>query len=156
MSYTKRQLLSGAFDELGLADYIYDLAADQLEMALRRLDSMMAQWNALGLRVGYPLPASPQNSDIDAETDVPDSALEAILLNLAIHLAPSYGKVISQDTRTNAKAAFVVALNRAAMPDEQRIGAGLPMGAGNKRLGTFTPEPTDEIIEAPEDALSFS
>ena len=37
MSYTKRQLLSGAFDELGLADYIYDLAADQLEMALRRL-----------------------------------------------------------------------------------------------------------------------
>jgi len=116
----------------------------------------MAHWNALGLRVGYPLPASPQNSDIDAETDVPDSALEAILLNLAIHLAPSYGKVISQDTRTNAKAAFVVALNRAAMPDEQRIGAGLPMGAGNKRLGTFTTETTDEIIEAPEDALSFS
>jgi hypothetical protein len=153
MSYTKRQLLSAAFDELGMADYIFDLAPDQLEMALRRLDSMMAQWNASGLKVGYPLPSSPENSDIEAETDVPDSAHEAIILNLALRIAPSYGKVASQDTRINAKAAYAAAVRAAAFPPEQQMPGGFPMGAGNSAI--FSPRPAATAVDAPEESLNF-
>jgi hypothetical protein len=87
MGYTKRQFVTSAFEEIGLADYVFDLQPEQLEAALRRLDSMMAEWNAAGIRLGYAMPSSPQDSDLDTETNVPDSAWEAIITNLAIRIA---------------------------------------------------------------------
>jgi len=74
MGYSKRQFVTAAFEEIGLASYVFDLNPEQMESALRRLDAMMADWNAKGIRLGYPLPSSPQNSDLDEQTNVPDSA----------------------------------------------------------------------------------
>jgi hypothetical protein len=54
MGYTKRQFISAAFEEIGLASYVFDLQPEQLQSALRRLDAMMADWNAKGIRLGYP------------------------------------------------------------------------------------------------------
>ena len=71
MGYTKRQFVTSAFEEIGLADYVFDLQPEQLEAALRRLDSMMAEWNAMGIRLGYSMPSSPQDSDLDEQTNVP-------------------------------------------------------------------------------------
>lgn len=52
MAYTKRDIVAMAFEEIGLAGYVFDLQPQQLEGALRRLDSMMATWNGKGLRLG--------------------------------------------------------------------------------------------------------
>ena len=103
MGYKKRQFISAAFEEIGLASYVFDLQPEQLDSALRRLDAMIADWNAKGIRLGYPLPSSPQDSDLDEETNVPDSAYEAIICSLAIRLAPSYGKQVMAETKTTAK-----------------------------------------------------
>jgi len=99
MGYTKRQFISAAFEEIGLASYVFDLQPEQLESALRRLDAMMADWNAKGIRLGYPLPSSPQDSTLDEETLVPDSAYEAIICSLGIRLAPSFGKQVMIETK---------------------------------------------------------
>lgn len=131
MSYIKRQFVTAAFEEIGLASYVYDLQSEQLQSALRKLDGMMATWNTKGIRLGYPIPTSPENSDLDEETSVPDSANEAIYLNLAIRLAPGVGKVVSLETKQFAKDAYNGLLNKAAMPDEMQI-TDLPSGAGNK------------------------
>jgi len=64
MSWTKRQFITQAFEEIGLAAYVFDLTAEQLDSALRRMDSMVAGWNANGVRIGYPLPGSPEDSDL--------------------------------------------------------------------------------------------
>lgn len=56
MGWTKRQFVTQAFEEIGLASYVFDLTPEQLDSALRRLDTMIASWNALGIRLGYPLP----------------------------------------------------------------------------------------------------
>jgi hypothetical protein len=93
---------------------------------------MMAAWNALGIRLGYPLPSSPDDSDLDEETNVPDSANEAIYSNLAIKLAPSYGKQVMPDTKMTAKESYNTLLSRAAMPMEQQMPSTMPSGAGNK------------------------
>mgnify|MGYP003525752305 CR=1 FL=1 len=53
MGWTKRQFVTQAFEEIGLAAYVFDLTPEQLQSALRRLDSMMASWNAKGIRLGY-------------------------------------------------------------------------------------------------------
>jgi hypothetical protein len=132
MGYTKRQFISAAFEEIGLASYVFDLQPEQLESALRRLDAMMADWNAKGIRLGYPLPSSPQDSDLDEETNVPDSAYEAIICSLSIRLAPSFGKTVMIETKTTAKQGYDILLQRATFPLEKQLPATTPAGAGNK------------------------
>jgi hypothetical protein len=158
MSYTKRQFVEEAFAELGMAAYTFDLSPQQLDACLRRLDTMMATWNARGIRLGYPLPSSPQDSDLDTETQVPDSANEAIITSLAIRLAPQYGKTVSLDTRTTAKQAYDTLLARAAFPIEQQFPRSLPMGAGQKPWrydDPFMPAPTDPVLSGQEGPLEF-
>lgn len=158
MSYTKRQFVEEAFAELGMANYTFDLQPQQLETALRRLDAMMATWNAKGIRLGYPLPSSPQDSDLDTETQVPDSANEAIVANLAIRIAPQYGKQVQIDTRTTAKLGYDTLLARATFPSEQQFPRTLPLGAGQKpwRYDTpFMPGPVDPVLAGPDGPIEL-
>jgi len=158
VSYTKRQFVEEAFAELGMANYTFDLQPQQLDTALRRLDAMMATWNAKGIRLGYPLPSSPQDSDLDTETQVPDSANEAIVANLAIRIAPQYGKSVAIDTRTTAKLGYDTLLARAAFPLEQQFPQTLPLGAGQKpwRYDTpFMPAPVDPVLAGPDGPIEL-
>ena len=131
MGWTKRQFVLQAFEEIGLANYTFDLQPEQLNSALYKLDAMLATWNGLGIRLGYPLPSSPQEGTLDTQTNVPDSANEAIYTNLAIRIASGFGKTVLPDTKITARAAYLVLLQRATLPQEMQV-RGLPSGAGNK------------------------
>jgi hypothetical protein len=159
MGYTKRQFVTAAFEEIGLADYVFDLSPEQLESALRRLDAMMAEWNAKGLRLAYPLPSSPQDSDLDNETFVPDSAWEAVITNLAVRIAPGYGKTVSPDTKMVAKDALNTLMQRATFPLEQQLPSTMPSGAGNKPWwydNPFLQQPIDPVEAGPDGPLEWS
>lgn len=132
MGYTKRQFVEGAFEEIGMANYVFDLQPEQLQSALRRLDAMMMEWNAQGIRLGYAIASSPQDSDLDTETNAPDSAWEAVITNLAVRIAPGYGKTVSPDTKMVAKNAFNTLLSRATFPLEKQLPETMPIGQGNK------------------------
>jgi len=132
MGYTKRQFILAAFEEIGLASYTFDLQPEQLESARRRLDAMIADWNGKGIRLGYPIPSSPEQGSIDEETFVPDSAYEAIICSLGIRLAPSYGKQVMPMTMATAKQGYDTLLQRATFPLEQQMPSTMPAGAGNK------------------------
>ena len=133
MSFTKRQIIEQAFEEIGLASYVFDITPDQLQSALRRLDLMVASWQAMNIQIGYPLPASPDNSNIDEEIQTSLNNNEALVLNLAVRLAPAYGKSLSPDTKATAKLLYDQLLIEAAMPYEQQFVRTLPLGAGFKR-----------------------
>jgi len=159
MGWTKRQFVTQAFEEIGLAAYVFDLNPEQLQSGLRRLDSMMATWNAKGIRLGYPLPSSPQDSDLDEQTSVPDSSNEAIYLNLALRIAPSFGKTPSVDTKATAKAAYDNLLSIAAMPMEMRLPGTLPVGAGNKPWNIdqpFVNPPVDPLLAGQDGEIQFN
>jgi hypothetical protein len=149
MGYSKLQFVQAAFEEIGLASYVFDLQPQQIESALRRLDAMMADWNGKGIRLAYPIPSNPENSDINAETGVPDSANEAIITNLALRLAPSYGKQIMPQTQVVARNAYQTLLNRAAMPTEQQMPGTMPAGAGNKPWRLYD----DPFLRRPEEGV---
>ena len=156
MSYTKRQLVEAAMAEIGLASYAFDLMPEQREQALRRLDSMMAEWNTRGLRLGYPVPDNPADSDIDVDSNVPDAAWEAVITNLAIRVAPSYGKVVSPETKTTARHALNTILSRASMPSQIKL-PSMPSGAGNKTFDApFTENPNTDLIAGPDATLDFN
>jgi hypothetical protein len=155
MSYTKRQLVGSALAEIGLAEYAFDLLPEQKEQALTRLDSMLAEWNARGLRLGYPLPGSPDYSDIDQDAGIPDSAWDAVITNLAMRLAPSYGKTVSADTRIAARHALNTLFALSAMPAESKI-SELPSGAGNKSFDIpFIGGEDIDVLDDPEPAITF-
>lgn len=160
MAYTKRQFVEAALTEIGLASYVFDIQPEQLEYARRRLDAMMADWNGKGLRLSYPIPASPEQGSLAEETNVPDSANEAVILNLAVRLAPSYGKQIMPDTRLLAKTAYDTVLQRATVPIELQFPDTLPSGAGNKYWrdadDPFMPTPVDPVETGPEGILEFN
>jgi hypothetical protein len=158
MSYTKRQFVEAALEEIGLADYVFDLSPEQLQSAVRRMDAMMAAWNAAGIRLGYPLTSNPDNTDLDTVTAVPDSANEAIILNLALRLSPSYGKAIALPTSAMARLAYNTLLSRAALPAEMQFPQTLPVGAGQRHWNLnqpFFPRPSEPLLAGEDGEIVF-
>lgn len=150
MSWTKRQLVLEAFAELGLAADVYDLTPEQLQRALWRMDAMAGGWSANGVRVGYPLPSSPQNSDLDQDSGLPDFAFEAFYLGLAVRLASAYGKTVSPETKMFADMAYGNMANQVAIPTpERQFPHTLPRGAGTKPWRNFN----NPFINKPEETL---
>ena len=109
--------------EHGISSYVYDLTPDQLNSALQRLDAMIAYWNGRGVRLSYPLPGSPEYSDIDTATRVPDWANLAIITNLAKSISPSYGKTPSPETVLTAKQTFDALIAKSTMVPIREIPA---------------------------------
>lgn len=159
MGWTKREFVEQAFTEIGLAGYIFDLTPEELQTALRQLDSMMAKWNGRGIRIGWPMPSSPKNSDLDDPTDVPDSANEAIYCGLAVRIAPTFGKTVGGQTQFFAKEGYDLLLSQAAQPLEKQFPRTLPAGAGNKPWrnndSPFIRPPLDPLLAGPDSALEF-
>jgi hypothetical protein len=156
MSYTKRQFVQAAFNEIGLESYEFDLQPEDFDMALRRLDSMIAEWNAQGIRVGYPIPTSPEDSDLDEETGVQDAANEAIITNLAIKVAPAFGKTPAVETKISASKAYKTLLSKTMQVPKQQMPSTMPSGAGNRPWnGVYRPflYPPCDPIEAGKDSI---
>jgi len=120
----------------------------------------MASWNAKGIRLGYPIPSSPDDSDLDEQTNVPDSANEAIYTNLGVRLAPSFGKTVSPDAKGIAKTTYDTLMSRAAMPLEQQMPGTMPSGAGNKPWRTyddpFLRPPSDPVLAGQDGPIEFN
>lgn len=135
MGWSKRHYIEQAYAEIGLAGYVFDLTSEQLDAAVSKLDAMMAAWIGKGIRVGYPIGASPDSNNIDAETSVPDVANEAIYMNLALRLAGTVGKqsALTQETRNAARSAYNDLLSKTvtAIPVLQPV--TMIAGQGNRR-----------------------
>ena len=124
---TKRSLIEAAVAELIGPQFALSLSPERLQDALGRVNRMAAQWDGIGIRVGFNL-----GGGIDAESGIPDTAEECFVLNGALRIAPTFGKSPSAETKKNAAAAFnalYVSLGRTPLAPRS---AALPMGAGNR------------------------
>lgn len=160
MSWTKRELINQAYDEIGLASYAFDLSPDQQATAMRRLNSMMATWNAKGIRISYPLPGTASGGDLDDDSAIPDSAIEATYLNLAIRLAGGIGRPVPDSLKIAAKEAYNALLNTHAVPLEKNLPVDLPLGAGNKPWrqsdNQYIRETAEEILAGGDGPIEFT
>jgi P22 tail accessory factor len=135
MAWSKMDVIKEAYAEIGKSDYDFDLSPEALQAGLRRLDAMMASWGgSFGIRIGYG--GGDGFGEISADTEVPDWAYDGLYLNLAIRLAPSFGKTVSPETRTNAKMALDGIMARTVPVAPRNIGGGYA-GSGGWRRGNL-------------------
>lgn len=154
--YTKGQIVAEAFAELGLAAYEFDLTADEIQGAIRRMDAMIANWEGRGWHLGYALPDAYDASTPDDASGLADTDALAVIQNLAIAIAPSYGKTPSQETRTGARNAVDNIRARFATPYQQQYQNTMPRGAGNRRSfwrTNFYPVPDTGALATDETGL---
>lgn len=149
MSWTKRQLIRQAFSVIGLADYDFDLQAEQLQNAMYLLDSMVATWNAKGVLLSYPLPSSPEDADLDDESNIPDRANEAVYMNLALRLATTLGRTTTVELKAAAFYAYNNLLSWNLQPREMQLPNTMPRGQGNKPYRYKN----DHFLDAPADPV---
>ncbi|MGF6643118.1 packaged DNA stabilization gp4 family protein [Paraburkholderia sp. GAS82] len=129
----KLELIHAAYAELGLAEYVFDLQPEELTTGLHRLDRMAAEWDALGIRIGYNLPASVRESNANDEACIPDWAEDPFITNLALRIAPTIPKQVSIDTRIAARAGYNILLIGNYEIPQMQYPRQMPIGTGNRR-----------------------
>lgn len=146
----KRQLIYDAYEEIGLASYAYEISPEELHSAVRKLDQMMGTWSNKNLKLGF---AYGDSADDDA--GVPEAAHDAIVVNLAVRLAPAHGKAVSPETKQAAGVAMNALYNLSVKPQPQRLDHhAIPRGSGRRQIdrdpfldpvGDFTENDTTSI-----------
>lgn len=92
-------IFADAFEAIGIPEYVFDTTAEEQASAARRLDAMMALpwWDQLEYT---PTGGDPQ-PDVEMTTDPRFD--DAIAYNLAVRLAPGFGKQVSAFVRGEAR-----------------------------------------------------
>ena len=147
---TRRFLIHKAYESLGIAQYNFDITPEEMGAAREELDWMMAEWESK-VSLGYFMPANPDDSDVDDETNLPDGVIRAVWCNLALALAPGLGKTPSPLLMVSAKNGKDSVFAQFAVIPQKQYSANLPVGSGNKPLpgynGFFRPRRAVTITE---------
>ena len=133
MSETASTVIRDALQELLVQASEQPIQPTEATDTMRYLNRMMSAWASKGIDLGY----TPVTSLGDTIT-VPDGAIEGIVLNLAIKIAPQYDVAVSLDLRINAKDAYQTILRIARIRPLSKYPTTLPVGSGNEGENTFT------------------
>lgn len=123
---TVNEIVTGALQLLEVNVAESAIEAPEAEDGLVSLNDMMNEWNVDGIDVGYET-----LDEIDDELFVDLGAIGAIKANLAVYIAPEYGRTVSASLQKRANRSkrslrASIPLNSSAFPDT------LPIGSGNE------------------------
>jgi hypothetical protein len=123
---TASTVIRDALQELLVQASEQPIQSNEATDAIRYLNRMMFAWEAKGVALGYTVVSS-----LGDTVTVPDGALEGIVLNLAIKLAPQYDVAVSMDLRENARDAYKSILKLSITQPLSQYPSTLPIGSGN-------------------------
>lgn len=126
MTETASTIIRDALQEIIVQSSEQPIQPNEATDAMRYLNRMMFAWDAKGIALGYTVISS-----LGDEITVPDGALEGIVLNLAIKLAPQYDVAVSMDLRENARDAYKSVLKLSITRPLSQYPSTLPVGSGN-------------------------
>jgi hypothetical protein len=149
----KRYVIDRAFTHIGLSGYVFDQDADERQEALFQLDSLMAEWLSVNVDLGYVVPASPEDSDLDADSGLTMAAVNAVARCLALNLCPAYGKLPSVQLQSSAATSKNALWSSVLTIQASRYPTTQPIGRGNKRSvrdrGYFSADLIDNTLPTP-------
>lgn len=148
MAWTTEQFVAAAYRKIGMADYVFDLEPEQLQSAGSELHAMLAEWNAMGIRIGFPVSSNPDSISQTQNTGAPDSATVAIYSNLAVRLAPDHGKTPSPILLAQAANGYRAMVKASVNVIPVAQPASMIAGQGHRRYRddrTFLDPPADVL-----------
>lgn len=157
MSWTKRDIVRQAYEDIGVASYAFDISPEMETAAVRRLDAMMAQWDAKGIRLGYPVSNTSDGSSVEQDSNLPSWAIEAVCSNLAMRVGGTIGKQITPVLSKVAHEGWLQVVTQCARPRERRLDV-MPAGAGNKTTQSqyfIMPEADDSLQSSGDGTLEL-
>ena len=120
-------IIKSALQEILVQASEAELEPDETQDALTYMNRFMDQIAAQGTALGYTQVTSPSDP-----ITIPEGAINGLVFELAIRLAPQFGKAVSIDLRQNAKDGrdamrrIAVFVRSSVFPDT------LPRGSGNE------------------------
>lgn len=145
MSITKGDLVIRALKMLGVVDSITSADPEEIQDGLEYLDSMAAEWENHGIRIGYIMPAEGIPTMPDDESGLSDTKVLGVAANLAVNMAPMLGREAQQTVKSRAKL-FYDGLFSVELPQRQSDPM-MPTGSGNCYLGAHQVPDDDITIE---------
>lgn len=123
---TVLDVVTGALKLLEVRPAESPVTAAEAEDGLEALNDMMNEWNIDGINIGY---ESLDSTDEELHVDL--GSIGAMKANLAIYIAPEYGRIVSPDLSDRARVSKkalrnAIPLNSSQYPDT------LPIGSGNE------------------------
>ena len=129
---TMREVVEDAMEDITVKKAEVALTGDELQSGIRRANDMLVQWDGLGIIVGY----NPVLNGDDV-LELEPAAIAAVKANLAIKLAPSYSKPITNALAENASTSLDILRNINAYIGPVAYPDTLPIGSGNECPDNF-------------------
>ncbi len=127
---TASTIIRDALQEILVQASEQPIQSNEATDAMRYLNRMMAQWEAMGIALGY-TPVTSLGDDIT----VPVAALDGIVLNLSLKLAPQYDVAITGIQAQNARDALAAIRAITISVGPAYFPSTLPIGSGNEQYG---------------------
>lgn len=127
---TKGDIVRQAFQHLRISGLTNKARNEDTQLALQTLESMLLAWTNKGLNLSWN--KSPDFVDPDPQEDsgISDADYEAIYVNLAVKLAPAFGKPTTQ--LDSFARELYAGLFSTELPTQQN-NTYMPLGSGNRR-----------------------
>lgn len=132
---TMREVVEDALEDIQVKTAETAVENDELQSGIRRVNDMLTEWADSGILPGYK-----EVLNADDVLNVERNAIGAIKTNVAIMLAPSFGKVASRELvqiasdKLAALRASTFYIGPVAFPDT------LPLGSGNECPSSYDDE----------------
>tara|TARA_R110002153_G_C13303360_1_gene495848 strand:+ start:174 stop:1004 length:831 start_codon:yes stop_codon:yes gene_type:complete len=124
---TAADVIKSALQELLVQASESPLEPSEYQDGIKYLNRMMAGYSVKGINLGYT-----KVTNIADPITVDDGALEGIVFNLALKLAPQYGAQVPQMLYENAKDGRKAMLRLSVNVKPSQYPDTLPMGSGNQ------------------------
>lgn len=148
MSIIKGDLVTRALKMLGVVDSITSPDPAEIADGLETLDSMVAEWENHGIRLGYQLAPEGVPADPGDESGLADKYVMGVAANLAVNMAPLIGREAQPTIKSRAKL-FYEGLFSIELTQRQSDPM-MPTGTGNCYIGGYQ-LPDDGVITIEND-----
>lgn len=145
---TKGDLVNGAYEELRISGITSMATPEEITLALRRLESMIANWESSAVFIGYTFATSFDELDPNDDSGLTLVQYDAVTKGLACKLATAFGKVVPPSLLGQATEAFRM-LYDCTLPSRQSSGY-MPSGAGNSYFSGYC-----DAFASPDDPITI-
>lgn len=131
-THTKGDLTRYCFDELAIANGVFDVTPEMTKIGLDRLHALIARWEADGIGLGYAF-ATTYGQDLESElSGMQDAVIETVGCNLAVRVGPVIGKAVSAETKKAASEGLAFLRAQTAVTPVMSLQSRTPLGEGNR------------------------